>query len=259
MTAPTTPRVPANASRLPVRVHACARSRRTSAPRRKGKCVDKYAAYLLKCHEKAELKALGPPDPLACKRPRTSSTAAWTPRRGASRSPRRRPWVQCFTNDDTATMQERGRCVRLGGGGRRGSVVPRGDRRQVLRGKEEVRDQARRRPLQVPRQVRSEKPPRRLRVPGEGDDQARRRSDPGEGMLREARSEVRGRLPDDDDSSALGSAAQRSPKTSACDLDPYQAACSTCGNNIAETPPEDCDGTDDAACPGACTAACNCP
>src|SRR6185503_3756142 len=60
-----------------------------------------------------------------------------------------------------------------------------------------------------------------------------------------------------DDTSALETAATDFAQDVACDLDPYQAVCSTCGNDIAETPPEDCDGTDDGACPGLCTAACN--
>jgi hypothetical protein len=45
----------------------------------------------------------------------------------------------------------------------------------------------------------------------------------------------------------------------ACTLDPYLPECSTCGNNVAESPPEDCDGTDDGACPGNCSSLCACP
>jgi hypothetical protein len=74
-----------------------------------------------------------------------------------------------------------------------------------------------------------------------------------------ARLELKLTCPTTNDSSALGSATSAFVQDTACDVDPYQAVCSLCGNNIAETPPEDCDGTDDAACPGLCDGSCNCP
>ena len=45
------------------------------------------------------------------------------------------------------------------------------------------------------------------------------------------------------------------PATGACDPVPIVPCC---GNNIKEAD-EECDGTDDAACPGSCTAFCKCP
>jgi hypothetical protein len=82
---------------------------------------------------------------------------------------------------------------------------------------------------------------------------------PARGCFEKVEAKFPGACQTEDDTSALESAATAFAQDVACDLDPYQAACSTCGNNIAESPPEDCDGTDDAACTGACTVACNCP
>jgi hypothetical protein len=40
---------------------------------------------------------------------------------------------------------------------------------------------------------------------------------------------------------------------------PNQCTCAVCGNDIAEVPLEDCDGFDDVACPGMCSITCTCP
>jgi hypothetical protein len=223
----------------------------------KEKCVTKYVAALLKCHQKAELTALGPLDPLCMQKAEDKFDGGADPTKGCFEKYETAAAGQCFTNDDTAAAKSAADAyvsAVVGGvdpmypaaiidkcsAGKKKCVTTLTDGLLKCHAKYEAKD------LPVD-------PVCLQKVMTKYDGGAI----PARGCF--ARLEVKYTCQTTGDSSALSSAASAFVQGTACDLDPYQAACSLCGNNIAETPTEDCDGTDDAACPGLCDGSCNCP
>jgi hypothetical protein len=220
-------------------------------------CIEKYAAYLLKCHSKAELTALGPPDPECVQKAQDKFDGGVDLTRGCFEKLETAAAGQCFTNDDTGTMQSVtdafvSDVVTTVDPSYPAPIIDRcssGKKKCVAK-------------LLVgifKCHARSEG--RNLPVDPECLEHVMFKFDGGPDPTRGCfgRLEARYTCQTTGDTSTMGTATSDFAADVACTLDPYQAACSTCGNNVAETPPEDCDGTDDAACPGSCTAACNCP
>ncbi|HEY2388876.1 MAG TPA: hypothetical protein VGK30_18110 [Candidatus Binatia bacterium] len=68
-------------------------------------CTAKLAEYWLKCHAKAELKALGPPDPACLDKGGAKFDGGAFPDNGCFEKLERAAEGSCFTNDDTATVK----------------------------------------------------------------------------------------------------------------------------------------------------------
>jgi hypothetical protein len=236
--------------RCPISANKCAA--------KKQQCVDKYAVYLLKCHMKAELKALGPPDPLCVQKASNKFDGGANPAAGCFEKLETAAAGGCYTNDDTAAQKSAADAfvnavvtavdpmypapiIDKCSAGKKKCVAKLADALIKCHVKAEVRglpvD-----PLCVAK----------AQVKFDGG------AIPAKGCFAKLEAKYL-TCQTTNDTAALETLAGDFASSLSCALDPYQGACSTCGNNIAEIPPEDCDGTDDAGCVGQCDSACNCP
>ena len=233
----------------PISANKCAAKKET--------CVDKYVQYLLKCHYKAEMTALGPPDPLCVQKGEDKFDGGVDPTRGCFEKLETAALGACFTNDDTPTAKSAADAYVSAVVGAVDPMYPAPIIDRCSAGKKKCVAKL----IDGLIKCQAKYEAKNLPVDPLCLQKVMSRYDggvfPERGCF--ARLELRYTCQTTGDSSTLGSAASTYAQDTACGLDPYQPACSLCGNNIAETPPEDCDGTDDAACPGLCDGSCNCP
>src|SRR6185369_15237897 len=224
---------------------------------KKEACVDKYIQYLLQCHMKAELSAYGPPDPLCVQKAEDKFDGGVDPTSGCFEKLEMAALGACFTNDDTAAAKSAADAYVSAVVGAVDPMYPAPIVDRCSAGKKKCVAKLIDGLLKCHLKYEAKNLPvdpvclQKVMTKYDGGPI------PARGCF--ARLELKLTCPTTNDSSALGSATSAFVQDTACDVDPYQAVCSLCGNNIAETPPEDCDGTDDAACPGLCDGSCNCP
>ena len=226
---------------------------------KKEKCVNNRVSYLLKCHVSAELKALGPPDAYCVDKADYKWDGGITPTRGCFE--RLELPGHCFTEDDTGSIGTKvdafvNDVVLQLDPSYPGPVFDRcsaAKKKCVMKFATNL--------LKCRAKYEAKNVPIDPVCVQKATDKFDGGFDPSRGCFERLELKFAPTVPctTTDDTSALATTVNDFVQDVACDLDPYRPECSTCGNGIAESPPEDCDGGDDAACPGACTIACECP
>jgi hypothetical protein len=243
----------ARACGCPITSYKCASKKET--------CVVKKLGYLLKCHMKAELTALGPADPVCLAKARAKFDGSLlippAPEKGCFEKLEFAAAGQCFTNDDTAAMESKVDAFVSAVVGLVDPSYPAPIIDKCSAGKKKCVSKLASDLLRCHAKYEGKNLPVDPLCVQKALTKFNGGLVPAKGCF--AKLETKYTCMTTNDSATLQSATEALAEDVACDLDPYQPECSTCGNNDAESPPEDCDGTDDAACPGACTAACNCP
>lgn len=222
----------------------------------KEKCLTTYVTALLKCHQKAELKALGPPDPSCVQKAEDKFHGGANPTKGCFEKYEIAAAGQCFTNDDTAAAKSVADAYVSAVVGNVDPMYPAPIVDKCSAGKKKCVTTLTAGLFKCHAKYEA----KNLGVDPRCPQRAMTKYDgliPSKGCF--AKLEVKYPCQTTGDSPTFGAFATAYAQATACALDPYQAGCSLCGNNVAETPPEDCDGTDDGACPGLCDGSCNCP
>jgi hypothetical protein len=224
---------------------------------KKEQCVVAMLGHLLWCHMIAEKAALGPANPVCLQMFKDRFDGGALPEKGCFEKLEFAAAGQCFSNDDTAAMETKVDAFVSAVVGLVDPVYPAPIIDKCSAGKKNCVSKL----ASALLKCRSHSEARNAPVDPFCLQKALIKFNGGAFPVKGCFAKLEGKYPcmTTDDTSTLESLSTTFAEDAACDLDPYQPECSTCGNNIAESPPEDCDGSDDAACPGACTAACNCP